>query len=117
MFARAFNEGEASLYRTGTYDAGRRAIAEQRRGAAISGVDDLRVRVRGDEQRVVEAQRLQQAADDREAVDEAGAAEPDVEAGGLPGKAEAILDERRGVRQAVVRVLGADDQHLDVLAP
>ena len=82
MFARAFNEGEASLYRTGTYDAGRRAIAEEcgrhhvgRRQLihAEGGGADLD----GDQQHSRAGPRRGQTAGQRQARDAAGASEPE----------------------------------------
>ena len=53
---------------------------------------------------------------DRESVDEARAAEANIEAGRGRRQAKPILNQSRRVRQAVIGILRADDQQLHVLA-
>ena len=89
-------------------------IAEQHGGVAVFRVDDLRIRVGGDQQAVFQPRRFHEALDRIDAVDVAGTTQGDVESGDVGRQAQFVLNDRRGVRQALfVTVLGDDDQHVD----
>ena len=95
----------------------RRRITEEHGGVAVFRVDDLRIRVGGDQQAVLQARRFHEALDRVDAIDIAGAPQGNIERGHAGGQAEFVLDDGGGMRQAfLVTVLGDHDQCVDGFA-
>ncbi|MNY20849.1 hypothetical protein D3C86_1543610 [compost metagenome] len=89
-------------------------ITEQHGGVAVFRVDDLRIRIGGDQQAVFQTRRFHEAFDRVDAVHIAGTTQGNIESGDMGRQAQLVLNDRSGVRQPFfITVLGDDDQAID----
>ncbi|MNM75711.1 hypothetical protein D3C81_875060 [compost metagenome] len=91
-------------------------ITEQHGGVAVFRVDDLRIRIGGDQQAVFQPRRFHEAFDRVDAVHIAGTTQGNIESGDVGRQAQLVLNDRSGVRQPLlIPILGDDDQAVDGL--
>ncbi len=89
-------------------------ITKQHGGIAIFGIDDLRVRICGDQQAVFQPGRFHEALHGIQAIDIARAAQRNIESCNVGAQAQLVLHDRSGMRQAFgVAVLGHNDHDID----